>query len=120
MKVLYENDLERTKKNLDNTETTRQEETRENEVQERSSQKNEIEVSIDPIRESSDDPIRESSDDPIRESYNDPIRGSKKKSRRHQSSNINEKRWCPRTPYGRPPCSQNTTEEKTTCKDKSL
>ena len=44
MKVLYDNDLERTKKNLDNTETTRQEETRENEVQERSSQKNEIEV----------------------------------------------------------------------------
>ena len=44
MKVLYDNDLERTEKNLDNTETTRQEETRENEVQERSSQKNEIKV----------------------------------------------------------------------------
>ena len=44
MKVLYDNDLERTEKNLDNTETTRQEETRENEAQERSSQKNKIEV----------------------------------------------------------------------------
>ena len=44
MKVLYDIDIERTKMNLDNTETTRQEETIENEAQERSSQKNKIEL----------------------------------------------------------------------------